>query len=80
MSFIASRLGRIKPPPTIAVTTRAAELKAAGRDVVGLGAGADFDTPDRRRDAAVQAMRDGKTKYTAVAGTRRNCAMPFAPS
>jgi len=70
MSFIASRLGRIKPSPTIAVTTRAAELKAAGRDVVGLGAGEpDFDTPDHVKDAAVQAMRDGKTKYTAVAGT-----------
>ena len=69
MSFFASRLGRIKPSPTIAVTTKAAELKAQGRDVIGLGAGEpDFDTPEHIKEAAAKAMRDGKTKYTAVNG------------
>ncbi|HLI13127.1 MAG TPA: pyridoxal phosphate-dependent aminotransferase [Alphaproteobacteria bacterium] len=69
MSFLASRLARIKPSPTIAVTTKAAELKAAGRDVIGLGAGEpDFDTPPHIKEAAAKAMRDGKTKYTAVNG------------
>ncbi len=69
MSFLASRLARIKPSPTIAVTTKAAELKAAGRDVIGLGAGEpDFDTPPHINEAAAKAMRDGKTKYTAVNG------------
>lgn len=70
MSIIADRLGRIKPSPTIAVSTKAAELKAAGRDVIGLGAGEpDFDTPDFIKDAANKAIADGKTKYTAVDGT-----------
>ncbi|WP_135075741.1 pyridoxal phosphate-dependent aminotransferase [Terasakiella sp. SH-1] len=70
MSFLAEKLSRIKPSPTIAVSTKAAELKAAGRDVIGLGAGEpDFDTPQHIIDAAVQAMKDGKTRYTAVAGT-----------
>jgi len=70
MSFIASRLDRIKPSPTIAVTQKAAELKAAGRDVIGLGAGEpDFDTPDFIKDAAILAIQEGQTKYTAVAGT-----------
>jgi aspartate aminotransferase len=69
VSFLASRLARIKPSPTIAVTTKAAELKAAGRDVIGLGAGEpDFDTPDHIKEAAAKAMREGKTKYTAVNG------------
>jgi len=69
VSFLASRLARIKPSQTIAVTTKAAELKAAGRDVIGLGAGEpDFDTPDHIKDAAAKAMREGKTKYTAVNG------------
>ncbi len=69
VSFFAARLGRIKPSPTIAVTTKAAELKAQGRDVIGLGAGEpDFDTPAHIKAAATQAMRDGKTKYTAVNG------------
>jgi len=69
VSFLASRLARIKPSPTIAVTTKAAELKAAGRDVIGLGAGEpDFDTPPHIKEAAAKAMRDGKTKYTAVNG------------
>ena len=70
MSVIAERLSRIKPSPTIAVTTKAAELKAAGRDVIGLGAGEpDFDTPDNIKEAAIQAIREGETKYTAVDGT-----------
>ncbi len=70
MSFLAQRLGRIKPSPTIAVTTRAAELKAAGRDVIGLGAGEpDFDTPQHIKDAALAAMNKGDTKYTPTAGT-----------
>jgi aspartate aminotransferase len=68
--FLASRLGRIKPSPTIGVTQKAAELKAAGRDVIGLGAGEpDFDTPDHIKAAAKAAIDRGETKYTAVAGT-----------
>ncbi|TNE40747.1 MAG: aminotransferase class I/II-fold pyridoxal phosphate-dependent enzyme, partial [Alphaproteobacteria bacterium] len=69
MSIIAESLGRIKPSPTIAVTTKAAELRAAGRDVIGLGAGEpDFDTPDNIKAAAKRAIDEGKTKYTAVDG------------
>jgi aspartate aminotransferase len=69
MAFIAERLSRIKPSPTIAVSTKAAELKAAGRDVIGLGAGEpDFDTPEHIKEAAREAMAEGKTKYTPVAG------------
>ncbi|WP_413206195.1 pyridoxal phosphate-dependent aminotransferase [Rhodospirillum sp. A1_3_36] len=70
MSIVATRLSVIKPSPTIAVTTKAAELKAAGRDVIGLGAGEpDFDTPEHVKDAAVAAIKAGETKYTAVPGT-----------
>jgi aspartate aminotransferase len=70
MSIIARRLAAIKPSPTIAVTSLARELKAAGRDVIGLGAGEpDFDTPDSIKEAAIAAMRAGQTKYTAVDGT-----------
>ncbi len=70
MSFIASRLSRIKPSPTIAVASKARELKAAGRDVIGLGAGEpDFDTPEHIKQAAKEAMDRGETKYTAVPGT-----------
>jgi aspartate aminotransferase len=69
-SIVASRLGRIKPSPTIAVTTRAAELKAAGKDVIGLGAGEpDFNTPEFVIEAAYAAMKKGETRYTAVDGT-----------
>lgn len=69
MSIIAESLSRIKPSPTIAVTTKAAELRAAGRDVIGLGAGEpDFDTPDNIKAAAKAAIDEGKTKYTAVDG------------
>lgn len=70
MAFIADRLSRIKPSPTIAVTNKAKELKAAGKDVIGLGAGEpDFDTPDFVKDAAKKALDEGQTKYTAVDGT-----------
>jgi aspartate aminotransferase len=69
MSFIASRLARIKPSPTIAVTQKARDLKAQGRDVIGLGAGEpDFDTPANIIEAAYKAMKDGKTRYTPVPG------------
>ncbi len=70
MAFLAQRLSRIQPSPTIAVTQKANELKAAGRDVIGLGAGEpDFDTPGHIKAAAKAAMDRGETKYTAVAGT-----------
>lgn len=70
MSLLSHRLGRIKPSPTIAVTTKANELKAAGKDVIGLGAGEpDFNTPDFIIEAAYAAMKRGETKYTAVDGT-----------
>jgi len=70
MSILARRLDRIKPSPTIAVTQKAAELKAAGRDIIGLGAGEpDFDTPENVKEAGIRAIREGQTKYTAVDGT-----------
>ena len=70
MAFIAERLGRIKPSPTLAVTQKASELKAAGADVIGLGAGEpDFDTPENIKKAAVAAIARGETKYTTVDGT-----------
>src|SRR5690625_3989444 len=69
MALLADALARVKPSPTMAVTTKAGELKAAGRDVIGLGAGEpDFDTPEHIKDAAIQAIRDGRTKYTPVDG------------
>jgi aspartate aminotransferase len=69
MTFLSATLDRVKPSPTIAVSTKAAELKAAGRDVIGLGAGEpDFDTPQNIKDAAVVAIAMGRTKYTAVDG------------
>ncbi len=69
MSILAARLARVKPSPTMAITAKAAELRAAGRDVIGLGAGEpDFDTPDHIKAAAVAAMDRGETKYTAVDG------------
>ena len=70
MSIISNNLKRIKPSPTIAVTSKAREMRAAGKDVIGLGAGEpDFDTPDNIKDAAIEAIRAGDTKYTAVDGT-----------
>ncbi len=92
MTFLSATLDRVKPSPTIAVTTKAAELKAAGRDVIGLGAGEpDFDTPQNIKDAAVKAIAEGKTKYTAVDGIpelkeaicakfKRDNALEYAPS
>jgi aspartate aminotransferase len=70
MAFLADSLARIKPSPTIAVTDKARALKAAGRDVIGLGAGEpDFDTPDNIKQAAIKAIQSGKaSKYTAVDG------------
>ncbi|MDF1871472.1 pyridoxal phosphate-dependent aminotransferase [Vannielia sp.] len=69
MSFLSDTLSRVKPSPTIAVSNLAAELKAAGKDVIGLGAGEpDFDTPQNIKDAGTKAIADGKTKYTAVDG------------
>ncbi len=69
MTFLSDALGRIKPSPTMAVTAKAAELRAAGQDVIGLGAGEpDFDTPDNIKEAAIKAIHDGHTKYTAVDG------------
>jgi aspartate aminotransferase len=68
-SFLSAALGRIQPSATLAVTQKARELKAAGRDVIGLGAGEpDFDTPDNIKEAAIAAIRRGETKYTAVEG------------
>ncbi|MGB0439325.1 MAG: aminotransferase class I/II-fold pyridoxal phosphate-dependent enzyme, partial [Paracoccaceae bacterium] len=69
MSFLSETLSRVQPSPTVAVTQKARELKAAGRDVIGLGAGEpDFDTPDHIKAAAIAAIDAGKTKYTAVDG------------
>ena len=70
MSIVSNSLKRIKPSPTMAVTSKAREMKAAGRNVIGLGAGEpDFDTPDNIKDAAIEAIKKGDTKYTAVDGT-----------
>jgi len=70
MSIVSNSLKRIKPSPTIAVSQKARELKAAGKDVIGLGAGEpDFDTPENIKQAAIDAINRGETKYTAVDGT-----------
>ena len=67
---LSSRVQAIKPSPTLAVTNKAAELRAAGQDIIGLGAGEpDFDTPDHIKEAAIEAIKAGQTKYTAVDGT-----------
>jgi len=69
MTYIASRMSRVQVSPTMAVTDKAREMKAAGEDVIGLGAGEpDFDTPEFVKEAAIAAMRDGKTKYPPVPG------------
>jgi len=69
MAFLSDTLARVKPSATIAVTNKARELAAAGRDIIGLGAGEpDFDTPQNIKDAAKRAIDAGKTKYTAVDG------------
>ena len=70
MSLVSNNLKRIKPSPTIAVTQKAKEMKDAGKDVIGLGAGEpDFDTPENIKQAAIDAIKRGDTKYTAVDGT-----------
>jgi len=67
---LANRIQRVKPSPTLAVTARVAELRTAGKDIIGLGAGEpDFDTPDHIKAAGIQAIKDGFTRYTAVDGT-----------
>ena len=67
---LSKRVQRVKPSPTLIVTARANELKAAGKDIIGLGAGEpDFDTPDHIKQAAIDAINNGFTKYTAVDGT-----------
>ncbi|PWL17065.1 aspartate transaminase [Falsochrobactrum shanghaiense] len=69
MAFLADALSRVKPSATIAVSQKARELKAKGKDVIGLGAGEpDFDTPDNIKQAAIEAINRGETKYTPVAG------------
>lgn len=69
MAFLADSLNRIKPSPTISITMKALELKAEGRDIIGLSAGEpDFDTPENIKEAAIAAIRRGETKYTAVDG------------
>jgi aspartate aminotransferase len=91
-AILASRLSQIKPSPTMAITALAAELKAAGRDVIGLAAGEpDFDTPDHIKAAAIAAINRGETKYTAADGTpvlkkaiaakfKRENALTYAPN
>ena len=70
MSLVANRLKAIKPSPTLAVSAKAARLKAEGKDVISMGAGEpDFDTPQHIKDAAIAAMQKGLTKYTAAGGT-----------
>jgi len=88
---LSSRVQAVKPSPTLAITARAAELRAAGKDVIGLGAGEpDFDTPEHIKDAARKAIAEGRTKYTAVDGTpglkqaiiakfRRDNGLDYAP-
>jgi len=67
---LSNRLSAVKPSPTLAITARAAELRAAGKDIIGLGAGEpDFDTPEHIKSAAIEAINQGFTKYTAVDGT-----------
>ena len=69
MGFVSDILQRVRPSPTISVANKAMELKAAGHDVIGLGAGEpDFDTPDNIKQAGIKAINEGKTKYTVVDG------------
>lgn len=70
MNSLSDRVQRVKPSPTLAITARANALKAQGKDIIGLGAGEpDFDTPEHIKQAAIKAIEDGFTKYTAVDGT-----------
>ena len=69
MPFLADRLARVKPSPTMAITALATELKAAGRDIISLSQGEpDFDTPPNIQEAAIAAMRRGETRYTVFDG------------
>ena len=69
MKALASRLSKVSPSMTVAIDTKAKALKAEGKDVIGLGAGEpDFDTPDYVKDAAIQSIQEGLTKYTPPAG------------
>jgi aspartate aminotransferase len=89
---LSQRVQRIKPSPTLAITARAAKLRAEGKDIIGFGAGEpDFDTPDHIKQAAIEAIRSGFTKYTAVAGIaplrqaicdkfRRDNALEYQPN
>ena len=91
MAFLSATLGRVRPSPTIAISTRARELKAAGRDVIALSAGEpDFDTPPHVREAAIAAIEAGRTRYTAPGGIpelkaaiagklRRDNGLDYAP-
>ena len=91
MSILAKRLSRIKPSPTNALTGKVLELKAQGRDIIGLGAGEpDFETPDNVKEAGIRAIRDGETRYTPIPGTmalrqaicgklRRENGLDYAP-
>jgi aspartate aminotransferase len=92
MSVLSATLSRVKPSPTIAVTTRSQEMRAEGHDVIGLGAGEpDFDTPDHIKAAGIRAIEAGQTKYTAVDGIpelkdaicakfRRDNALEYSPA
>ena len=67
---LSQRVQAVKPSPTLAISARASEMRAAGKDIIGLGVGEpDFNTPDHINEAAIQAIHDGKTRYTAVDGT-----------
>ena len=71
MTDLSAAINRVKPSPTVALTGRVAELRASGREIIGLGAGEpDFPTPEHISDAAIAAIRDGKTRYTAPDGIR----------
>ena len=89
---LSSRVKKVKPSPTLAVSAKAAELKAQGKDIIGLGVGEpDFNTPDHIKKAAIEAIQSGFTKYTAVDGTaslkkaiiekfERDNALTYAPN
>ena len=69
MAFLADRLARVKPSPTMAITALATELKGAGRDVIALSQGEpDFDTPPNIREAGIRAIQNGETRYTVFDG------------
>src|SRR5271156_5890339 len=92
MSLQSAALSRVKPSATLAADAKARELKAAGKDVISLAAGEpDFDTPDNIKEAAIRAIREGKTKYTNVDGIaelkeaicakfKRENGLPYAPA